>query len=579
MKGQDRKSQSLKPLKKDKKTLIDKLKSFLKMEEISEKDLTQIPDYDEYINKNTNFKSENSKTHDSNNGSEIKTDTDFNNYNNQESNNLNLDNDFELDNKYKNKTNNSYYHDKNSENEYNLNQKYEKSQSDRQTDDEFENYNHPDFVLTNSNMTLKNKNSDNNLIPNNNKKEEKLDEDKFNLKDRIRLDNDNNSLNNEDKSTNINSSDLNKSYKKRKIPLLNMFKAKHKEENNLIRLNDNEKAKIGLIIFFMLIILTVSGVYYFAVYEPQQNELNKYKLNKINELNSLYKGPLVNAKEAYVLEDQISRSESIVDIESVDILRPATAQWKDYHFKKINENKDMGNRVMVSYINNSNKNSILSVNESETIVLDNDAKVLSNIDFKKPDTVAVPIKVSRLQACSGLIYTKSKIDIYCINLTDENLDKENIQTDTDSVIKDNYNKNPEISGCTVLAIMRGKDSGIIDSKTSDSYTSFTNSRNKSEEYSNLYSTDIEENLKASSIGEYDDYETYDALNSYGITLSDYERQANIGELDSEYLILLEVPRENVRFVLNNMENLILTIPTDESPYWMINEIKEANNNI
>ena len=38
----------------------------------------------------------------------------------------------------------------------------------------------------------------------------------------------------------------------------------------------------------------------------------------------------------------------------------------------------------------------------------------------------------------------------------------------------------------------------------------------------------------------------------------------------------QIPREDVQFTLNNMNNLILTIPTQEGPNWMIEEIKESN---
>ena len=68
-----------------------------------------------------------------------------------------------------------------------------------------------------------------------------------------------------------------------------------------------------------------------------------------------------------------------------------------------------------------------------------------------------------------------------------------------------------------------------------------------------------------------------ALNNYGLKLSDYERISNIGELDCQYLILVEVPREDVQFILDNMDHLVLTIPVDNGPNWMIEEIKQSDN--
>ena len=62
------------------------------------------------------------------------------------------------------------------------------------------------------------------------------------------------------------------------------------------------------------------------------------------------------------------------------------------------------------------------------------------------------------------------------------------------------------------------------------------------------------------------------LKDYGIKLSNYERQINLGDLDAQYMILLETPQDKVNFLINNMENIILTIPTSNAPDWMINEI-------
>ena len=390
--------------------------------------------------------------------------------------------------------------------------------------------------------------------------------DKFNLKG-ISKD-----IDSENKIENNDLKKLEKPRKKEKLgkPLLNHFKS----INNKTEYTDKEKAKMGLILFIILFIIIIGGIYYFTVYEPKENELNNEKIAKLNEINRLYKGPLVNAKEASVLEDRISKCHNKLDIDSVDVLRPATAQWKDYHLKKIKENKDIGNRIMLTYTNDSKKNILINEDEAIKLIEDNDGYVLSNIEFKKPDTVAVPIEVSRLQAASGLISTGSKIDIYYINSSDNKLENNNNNTENTSNNKVSNNSeeaNPEISGCKVLTIMRGKDSGSINSKTEKSIS-------KTEENTSYtYTTDVEENIKAETL-EYSDTETENILNNYGIRLSDYERESNIGDLDANYLILLEVPREDVRFVLNNMNNLVLTIPTKNSPDWMINEIKNNNSN-
>ena len=367
-------------------------------------------------------------------------------------------------------------------------------------------------------------------------------------------------------------------------------------------LKNDEKKIIGILIFTIILCVILGGAYYFLIFEPMNEELNNEKIAKIDQIHSLFKGPLADAKEVEVLEDSINNCNTSYQVKNVDVLRPATALWRDYQYKNINESKDVANRVILSYENNKTEHSIISADEAIKIVQDNDGTVLSNIKFKKPDTVAVPIEISRLQAGNGLIKTGSKIDIYSINssdysnnegynesynentnsspnLTDENTNQSTTIT-TDNINSENSeisDKNPKISGCTVLAIMRSKDSGTINRKNEELKTINTNNKNLSNERSYTYTQDVEETLKEEASGEYSDEETDYALNNYGLKLSDYERISNIGELDCQYLILVEVPREDVQFILDNMDHLVLTIPVDNGPNWMIEEIKQSDN--
>ena len=67
----------------------------------------------------------------------------------------------------------------------------------------------------------------------------------------------------------------------------------------------------------------------------------------------------------------------------------------------------------------------------------------------------------------------------------------------------------------------------------------------------------------------------DMLRSYGIKLSNYEREINLGDLDAEYMLLVEVPQDKVTFIINNMDSIILTIPTAKAPEWMAGEINST----
>ena len=88
-----------------------------------------------------------------------------------------------------------------------------------------------------------------------------------------------------------------------------------------------------------------------------------------------------------------------------------------------------------------------------------------------------------------------------------------------------------------------------------------------------FSSNVLELLKGSIIKGYDEKETISMLNNYGIKLSNYERQINLGDLDAQYMLLIEVPEDKVNFMINNMEDIVLTIPTSKAPTWMVDELK------
>ena len=381
----------------------------------------------------------------------------------------------------------------------------------------------------------------------------------------------------------------------KKLNLRDLFKINEKDFNkikNKIFSDEETKTLIGAAIFGLILIVLVSSSYYFFFYQPFQDELTTAKIAKLNELNSIYKGPLAIDNEAFILKSQIENAGSIEEIKTIDIIRPATESWRFYHNKEINIEKDDFNRVMATYTSNKTKNIILSVDSAHKMVADNDATVLANIEFKRPDTVVVPILISRLQAGAGLISIGSVIDIYTLK-SDNNYNQQNSsysgngdgeEANTSNSSNENLSNNennkgssisdgPDVSGATVLAIMRSKDSGSIDaSYVKTQITSNGNITNEIEN-SNSFSSDIEQMLRAAISGGFDEQSTVQLLDKYGLKLSDYERRSNLAELEVQYLLLIEVPRDDVPFIINNMDNLILTIPTEHAPNWMINELK------
>ncbi|SDA42705.1 DUF515 domain-containing protein [Methanobrevibacter millerae] len=334
--------------------------------------------------------------------------------------------------------------------------------------------------------------------------------------------------------------------------------------NKAFDVGDEKKRKIGIIITTLIILTLILSAYYFLIYEPAQEELDAARTSKLNELHELYKGPLASAGNVFAIEDKINEANNAHEVESIDVLKLATSDWKKFHLQSIRTNTDKFNRTMAVW-ENSSKSVVMSADEAVNIVNSNDALKLSEMIFKKPDTVSVPILISRLQAGAGLISVGSIVDIYKNESSDFN---ETSLNNTDA----------DVSGCTVLSIMRYDDSGEIDAQYSKSDTKVSGNTTNPTEDTQAFSSNVLEMLKGAIAKGYDEETTLEMLRDYGVKLSSYERQINLGDLDAEYMVLLEVPHEKVNFIINNMDSIVLTIPTANAPSWMEGQLTSTYQN-
>ena len=328
--------------------------------------------------------------------------------------------------------------------------------------------------------------------------------------------------------------------------------------------DDEKKRKIGIIITCLILFTLIISAYYFLIYEPAQEELSLAKTTKLNELHELYSGALTTSPNEMILENKINDARTPEEINAISIIIPATKDWQSFHKKSVNSNSDKYNRTMAVYENES-KNVIMSASEAMKIINENDATILSEIKFEEPNTVSVPILVSRLQAGAGLVHVGSIVDIYS---NSNNTDEEHANNDTD----------PEISGCTVLSIMRYEENGEIDSKYSKSKMNVKGNITNPRENTESFSSDVLEMIKGAIVEGYDEEQTYELLKSYGVKLSNYEREINLGDLDAQYMLLIETPQDKVDYVIDNMDNIVLTIPTSEAPDWMVSQISSTYQN-
>jgi hypothetical protein len=350
--------------------------------------------------------------------------------------------------------------------------------------------------------------------------------------------------------------------------------------------DDDRRTLVGAAVFGVLLIVLVGAGYYFLFYAPYQGSLQDAKQTKINEVNTYYKGALATDPQKLTLLARIDSAVTPEQALAVDVLGPATTSWRSYQNQQINTKKDAYGRVMITYSTTGKKDLIMKVAAAQQLVTQADASVLSNTQITTPDTVVIPILITRLQAAGGLINVGDTVDIYLnanvtttttpVTNTTNQTNQTNQTTQTTSNVNTGNNSGPQISGSTVLAILRAKDSGSINAGLSTSQSIAINQLNQSSGRTQGMSTDVEELLKAVASGTWDQSTVSANLASYGWKLSDFERVANLGDLDPSltYMVLLEVPRENALWLIQNQGSVQLTISTQTAPAWMVTELKK-----
>lgn len=345
--------------------------------------------------------------------------------------------------------------------------------------------------------------------------------------------------------------------------------------------DDDQRTLVGAAVFGIILIVLVAAGYYFLVYGPYQSSLQSAKDAKINEVNSYYKGPMALNPTKQLLLAEIDRAVTTDQALAVDVLGPATADWRQYQTGQINTQKDPYGRVMITYQAGGKKNAITKVSDAQKIINQADASVLANMKIETPDTVVIPIILDRQHAAGGLINVGDAVDIY-VNLestttTPTNTTNQTNQTNTTTTSSVNKTT-PLVSGATVLALLRSKadpdSNSVIKANLSQGQSIAVAQLATGSQRSQWADTDVEELLKAGASRTWDDSTINALLAAYGVRLSDFERAANLGDLNAQYMILLEVPRENALFIIQNQNATQLTISTLQAPTWMSTVLKQ-----
>ncbi len=364
-----------------------------------------------------------------------------------------------------------------------------------------------------------------------------------------------------------------------------------KENNNIKSLKANNISKqdkefnVGLIVLVLIIVLITSMSYYLLVLLPHQQELQEHKNIKTDQLNSLFNRDIQQDSNKQALQAQIDSASTIEDVDKIDVYAQAKPIILNQLQKDIGQQKDKYDRVQVVTDNITN---IYSTDEAKKYLNSLSVEQLSKTVIQKVDTQIIPLSLNRKQAASGLITEGDTVDIYTRqyeNVEDENIKQEesNINQSSDNISQDDFNTTVDnnntadanntisinelssdkiVGGATVVSILRSKDSGVIDSNTE--LNQYPHSRN----YSQTSKTDIQQILQSKASGTLDESQLKVIYEKYGYKLSNYERISNIGDLDTEYIIMLEVPSDKVDELINSMENIILTIPSYDAPSWV-----------
>ncbi|TMS41038.1 MAG: DUF515 domain-containing protein [Methanobacterium sp.] len=358
--------------------------------------------------------------------------------------------------------------------------------------------------------------------------------------------------------------------------------------------DDDQRTLVGAAVFGIILIVLVGAGYYFLFYAPYQGSLQDAKNMKLDEVDTYYKGPLATDPQKLLLLAEIESSVTPEQALAVDVLGPATTSWRAYQQNQIETKRDPYGRVMLTYTTEDEKDLIMKVTDAQTLVNQADASVLANVEITTPDTVVIPIRLDRLKAAGGLISVGDTVDIWISTTTNDTTTTTTNETNQTNETQQQQSTGstpnvgqstdtPLVSGATVLAILRSMttqnnfNASITTSQGIAINTLSTSaSRHQSAASSDGETGGIEALLQAGASRSWDESSINALLNAYGVRLDQFERTSNFGNLDSEYMILIEVPRDKAMYIIQNNQpdaNAIqLTISTQSAPSWMVSEL-------
>jgi hypothetical protein len=356
------------------------------------------------------------------------------------------------------------------------------------------------------------------------------------------------------------------------------------------KLSPQQKRKrIARIVGFAVIGLFLLSIFYVGytfLGKPKEKEkapekpvLEDLKVKTESEIKKAYEGlPKEYATDEEGLIDRVRLAKKKDDIAGIDYTGAAVKAWRSYLKDRLDELLKTTKEVEFVVGGEPYRDRDEIIQKIDQLPL---AELKSAV-LKEVSTEYVPIRLTREQAVGGMAAPGDLVNIYYKN-----------GSEVMRLAKD----------AMVMAVLRGKSSGSIQLSESEKKldtgggiegfgtsssldigstgASLTGSYEgssglKMRQTETTYTVEIEEIQKAAAASKLSQSYIEKALANYGLKLNTIERETNIGDLDTEYLLLFEVKGDETPALVlhalseSDRQNIFVTI--SKTSKWM-EEIK------
>ncbi len=309
-------------------------------------------------------------------------------------------------------------------------------------------------------------------------------------------------------------------------------------------------ARIVGIAVIALIVLSVSYVGYIFFLKSKEKEkapekpvLDDLKAKVEADIKNAFKGlPDKYTTDEKDLLEKVRKAQTKEEIAAIDYTKAAVNAWRTYlidEFENLQKTGEDIELVAAGEPYRTKEEIIQKINQLSLAELKSAVLRIASVEY-------VPIRLTREQAVGGMAAPGDLVNIYYKNGSE--------------VVKLARN-------AKVMAVLRGKSSGSIQlsetekkldtgggvegygTSTSlgigDTGAALTGSYEgssglKMRQTETTYTVEIEELQKAAAASKLSRSYIEEALANYGLKLNTIERETNIGDLDTEYLLLFEV---------------------------------------